>query len=95
MEKIAIDITDADDSWTIHKIGMDALNKALGEKGTKKFLKMCSGYGTGRDSVKRRRKFNKNITNEEIMAGIMKLQAENEEMMEAARKGEKIVYKKV
>jgi len=87
MEKITIDITDTDDSWTIHKIGMDALNKALGEKGTKKFLMMCSGYGTGRDSVKRRHEFNKNITNEEIMSGILRLQAEDETAAKAKYTG--------
>jgi len=95
MEKIAIDITDTEDSWTIYRIGMDALHKTLGEKGTDKFLMMCSGYGNGRDSVKRRHKLNKTITNEEIMAGVLKLQTEDEELMDAARKGEKIVYKKL
>ncbi|GBU20144.1 hypothetical protein R80B4_00019 [Fibrobacteres bacterium R8-0-B4] len=77
MEKIAIDTTDNEDIWAVRKIGLDALDTALGEEGTKKFLRLWSGYGTGRDCVKMRHELNKTLTNEEIMAGISKIQAEN------------------
>ncbi|MDR2694076.1 MAG: hypothetical protein LBB74_07670 [Chitinispirillales bacterium] len=76
MEKIAIDITDTEDIWAVRKIGLDALDKALGEEDTKRFLRLWSGYGTGRDCVKARHELNKTITNEEIMAGALKLQEE-------------------
>jgi hypothetical protein len=64
---------DTGDIIAVRRAGLQALNAALGEDGTKAFLKQWSG--AGHDIVKERKALN--LTNEEIMAGIMKLQAEN------------------
>jgi len=86
MEKVTIDITDAEDIWTVRKIGLDALDTALGQEGTKTFLRMWSGFGTGRDCVKARHESNKTITDEEIMEGVLKLQANDETTQNVAGK---------
>jgi len=64
---------DTGDIIAVRKAGMRALNAALGEDGAKAFLKQWSG--AGHDIVKERKTLN--LTNEEVMAGIMELQAEN------------------
>jgi len=78
MEDMLLDINDIENNiWAVRKIGLDALHKALGEEGTKSFLGLWRYYGTGRDCVKLRHELNKTITNEEILAGVLKIQEEN------------------